>query len=114
MPFNQSEPDPGDVQKWFLDDPKVPDETFELALVLGGTVSAGAYTAGALDFLIEALDCWEAARAGGDPLVFYGWGKRIGLPVEQVKNYTALKDRLVQRPAVKKVLEREQSVLLQS
>jgi glutathione S-transferase len=46
--------------------------------------------------------------------VFYGWGKRIGLPVEQLKNYTALKDRLLKRPAVKKVLEREQSVLLQN
>jgi hypothetical protein len=31
-----------------------------------------------------------------------------------LKNYTALKDRLLQRPAGKKVLEREQSVLLQS
>ena len=36
------------------------------------------------------------------------------VPVEQLKNYTALKDRLLQRPAVRKVLEREQSVLLQS
>src|SRR5580704_15063451 len=69
MPFNQSEPDPAEVQKWFLDNPKVPDQTFELALVLGGTVSAGAYAAGALDFLIEALDCWEAARASADPPV---------------------------------------------
>jgi len=69
MPFNQSEPDPSEVQKWFLANPPVPDVTFELALVLGGTVSAGAYTAGALDFLIEALDCWEAARTSGDPLV---------------------------------------------
>src|SRR5258708_19377000 len=69
MPFNQGEPDPHEVRKWFLDNPPVPDGTFELALVLGGTVSAGAYTAGALDFLIEALDCWEAARANGDPLV---------------------------------------------
>ena len=33
-------------------------QTFELALVLGGTVSAGAYTAGVLDLLIEALDAW--------------------------------------------------------
>jgi hypothetical protein len=41
--------------------------TFELALVLGGTVSAGGYTAGALDFLIEALDAWDAARS--DPNV---------------------------------------------
>jgi hypothetical protein len=37
-------------------DPPGPN-TFELAFVLGGTVSAGAYTAGAVDFLIEALDC---------------------------------------------------------
>jgi len=65
MPFDETEPDPRRVQKWFLDTSPVPDKTFELALVLGGTVSAGAYTAGALDFLIEALDCWEAARAGG-------------------------------------------------
>ena len=50
----------------------------------------------------------------GYALVFYGWGKRIGLPVTELKNYTALKDRLLQRPAVRKVLEREQSVLLQN
>jgi hypothetical protein len=31
-----------------------------------------------------------------------------------LKNYTALKDRLLQRPAVKKALEREQSPILQS
>lgn len=42
------------------DDP--PARTFELGMVLGGTVSAGAYTAGALDFLLEALEAWH-----GDP-----------------------------------------------
>ncbi len=31
---------------------------FEIGLVLSGTVSAGAYTAGVMDFLIEALDAW--------------------------------------------------------
>ena len=36
--------------------------TFEVALVLGGTVSAGAYTAGFLDKLIEALDAWYMAK----------------------------------------------------
>src|SRR5436190_1269575 len=40
------------------DDP--PPHTFELGLVLGGTVSAGAYTAGALDYLLEALEAWHA------------------------------------------------------
>ena len=34
-------------------------QTFELGLALGGTVSAGAYTAGVIDFLIEALDAWQ-------------------------------------------------------
>ncbi|HEX3483549.1 MAG TPA: patatin-like phospholipase family protein, partial [Micropepsaceae bacterium] len=44
-----------------------PDE-FEIGLVLGGTVSAAAYTAGVLDFLIEALDAWTVAKgAGGAP-----------------------------------------------
>ena len=48
----------------------------------------------------------------GYALVFYGWGKRIGLPVAELPNYTAWKDRMLARPAVKRVLEREQSVLL--
>jgi len=41
--------------------------TFEIGLVLGGTVSAAAYTAGVLDYLIEALDAWTVAKANGDP-----------------------------------------------
>jgi hypothetical protein len=40
--------------------PDPPDGVFELGLVLGGTVSAGTYTAGALDFLLEALEGWHA------------------------------------------------------
>jgi hypothetical protein len=40
--------------------------TFQLGLCMAGAVSAGAYTAGALDFLIEALDTWEEARAAGE------------------------------------------------
>jgi hypothetical protein len=39
--------------------------TFELGLTLGGTVSAGAYTAGVLDFLVEALDSWTTLRDQG-------------------------------------------------
>jgi glutathione S-transferase len=45
-------------------------------------------------------------------LVFYGWAKRIELPVAELRNYTAWKDRMVARPAVRKILEREKSVLL--
>lgn len=40
---------------------KIP--TYEIGLVLAGAVSAGAYTAGVLDFLFEALDEWEKVRA---------------------------------------------------
>lgn len=36
--------------------------TFQIGLVLAGAVSAGAYSAGVVDFLIEALDQWYAAR----------------------------------------------------
>jgi hypothetical protein len=41
--------------------PLVPREegVFRLGLVLNGTAAAGAWTAGALDFLVEALDLWE-------------------------------------------------------
>ncbi len=44
-----------------------PPDVFEIGLCLAGAVSAGAYTAGVLDFLIEALDEWQAARDRGDP-----------------------------------------------
>ena len=43
--------------------------TFELGLVMAGACSAGAYTAGVIDFLFEALTAWEAAKATGDPTV---------------------------------------------
>jgi glutathione S-transferase len=48
----------------------------------------------------------------GYALVFYAWGKRIELPMADLKNYTAWKDRMMARPAVKRVLERENSILL--
>ncbi len=38
---------------------------FELGFCLGGAVSAGAYQAGVIDFLIEALDAWEEAKKAG-------------------------------------------------
>ena len=50
--------------------------------------------------------------ADGYALVFYGWGVRAGLPMQDLKAYTAWKDRMLKRPAVRKVLEEEQSVLV--
>jgi predicted acylesterase/phospholipase RssA len=38
------------------------DETFYLGLCMAGAVSAGAYTAGVLDYLIEALETWEKKK----------------------------------------------------
>ncbi|SEH08077.1 patatin-like phospholipase family protein [Candidatus Venteria ishoeyi] len=35
---------------------------FEIGLVMAGAVSAGAYTAGVLDFLLQALEAWEEAK----------------------------------------------------
>ena len=40
-------------------------------------------------------------------LVFYTWGVRRGLPMSELKNYTAFKDRMKNRPAVARVLEDE-------
>jgi len=36
---------------------------FRLGLTMAGAVSGGAYTCGVLDFLLEALDVWERAKA---------------------------------------------------
>lgn len=40
-------------------------------------------------------------------LVFYVWGVRRGLPMGELKNYTAFKDRMAKREAVGKVWEDE-------
>lgn len=47
-------------------------------------------------------------------MVFYSWGSRAELPMKDLKNYTAWKDRMLQRPAVRKILEREENPLLQA
>lgn len=39
---------------------------FKLGIDMAGAISAGAYTAGVLDFLTEALDAWYAAKARGE------------------------------------------------
>jgi glutathione S-transferase len=74
--------------------------------------------------LLQEIDALVAGRQwiGGtqftacDPyaLVFYGWGARAKMPVNDLRNCTAWKDRMLARPAVRKILEREQNVLLQA
>jgi glutathione S-transferase len=45
-------------------------------------------------------------------LVFYGWGVRGEFPVKELAAYTAWKDRMLARPAVRKILESEGNVLV--
>ena len=68
MPFSKESAGEAEINRWFIrrSDRAGWPRPSEFALVLGGTVSAGAYTAGAVDFLIEALDCFAAAKAAGD------------------------------------------------
>ncbi|MBT5191949.1 MAG: glutathione S-transferase [Rhodospirillaceae bacterium] len=47
-------------------------------------------------------------------LVYYGWGNRIQMPMADLAHYTAFKDRMIARPAVRTVLEKEQSPLLKA
>ena len=40
-------------------------------------------------------------------LTFYAWGLRRELPMREMKNYTAFSERMMQRPAVRRILEEE-------
>jgi len=45
-------------------------------------------------------------------LVFYPWGRELGLPIGELTNLAAMKNRLIERPAARRALEREKSVLV--
>ncbi len=45
-------------------------------------------------------------------LVFWPWGRELGLPIHELTNIAAMKNRLIERPAARRALEREKSVLL--
>ena len=68
-----------------------------------------------IDAMLQGKD-WTAGTQYTvcDPyaLVFYGWGLRIKLPMTELAAYTAFKDRMLARPAVRKILEREKNLLL--
>ncbi|MBE7175716.1 MAG: patatin-like phospholipase family protein [Mucilaginibacter polytrichastri] len=42
------------------------NQPFHIGLCMAGAVSAGAYTAGVMDFLTEALDTWEKKKTAGE------------------------------------------------
>lgn len=50
--------------------------------------------------------------ADGYALVFYSWGVRGGFPMNELAAYAAWKDRMLGRPAVRKILESERNVLV--
>lgn len=54
---------------------------FEIGLAMAGAISAGAYSCGVIDFLLEALDAIEAVRAGG-PFCEAAKALRANLPDE--------------------------------
>lgn len=41
---------------------------FRIGINMAGAISAGAYTAGVLDFLTEAIDAWYLAKSRGEPV----------------------------------------------
>lgn len=41
------------------------DTKFEIGLAMAGAISAGAYSAGVIDFMFQALDEWEKQKASG-------------------------------------------------
>jgi glutathione S-transferase len=45
-------------------------------------------------------------------LIFYAWGKRIGLPMRELSHYTEFKDRMLRRPSVARILREENSILV--
>ena len=53
--------------------------------------------------------CFDSHYTVIDPylLVFYRWGNRSKMPVKDLKNYTALADRVLSREAVHKVMQDE-------
>jgi len=52
----------------------------------------------------------EFTAVDGYALVFYGWAERSGFPVKELGAYTAWRERMMQRPTVKKCVEDEQKV----
>lgn len=48
------------------------ETTFKIGLVGAGAISAGAYTGGVVDFMVQALDEWQAAKDNNQPVPPHG------------------------------------------
>src|SRR4051812_39842179 len=67
MPFDPSDADLSrDLDVWRAayprDRPPPPRGVFEIGLCMAGAISGGAYMAGVIDYLIEALDAFTAEQ----------------------------------------------------
>jgi glutathione S-transferase len=62
-----------------------------------------------IDGLLSGREWFSEKYSVLDPygFVFYTWGLRRELPVGELRNYTAFKNRMLQRPAVQRVVEQE-------
>src|SRR5882724_2216336 len=62
-----------------------------------------------IDGMLAGREWFSDKYSVVDPygLVFYSWGMRRELPMGELKNYTAFKDRMLKRPAVGRVAEDE-------
>ena len=62
-----------------------------------------------IDGMLSGREWFGDSYSVLDPygFVFYTWGVRRELPMGELKNYTAFKDRMTKRPAVGRVLEDE-------
>ncbi len=87
----------------------VDDEAAKEAIKVKGRASFWAYLEEIDRLLAGRKWCIANQYTVADPylLVFYRWANRQKLPVSELKNYRALIDRLLARPAVQKVMADE-------
>jgi glutathione S-transferase len=62
-----------------------------------------------IDGMLAGREWFSEKYSVLDPygLVFYTWGIRREFPMGELKNYTAFKDRMLKRPAVRRVVDEE-------
>jgi glutathione S-transferase len=62
-----------------------------------------------IDAMLAGREWFADTYSVLDPygLLFYAWGLRGELPVRELKDYSAFKDRMLRRPAVRRVVEEE-------
>ena len=62
-----------------------------------------------IDRILTGREWFADSYSVVDPygFVFYTWGVRRELPMAELKNYTAFKDRMLERPAVQRVVKEE-------